>query len=156
MLPDRLAAAGVGGPDVRRLQQDGVLDAGGRTVRLEDVSAPRRGQRFAFVMDTRICDAVLVLADGADLLVIESTFLAEDGDLAERYGHLTARKAGAVAAEGGVRKLVLTHFSQRYDEPRRFRDEAAAEFGGEIVVAEDLDVVPVPGRDDVPPRETLR
>lgn len=154
MLPDRLAAAGIGGPDVGRLQREGVLEIGGRTVRLEDVSAPRRGQRFAFVMDTRMCDAVLDLADGADLLVIESTFLTEDADLADRYGHLTARQAGSVAAEAAVRRLVLTHFSQRYADPERFRDEAAAVFDGEIVVAADLDVVPVPRRDDTPPRRS--
>lgn len=151
MLPGKLAEAGVAGPDVGRLQREGTLVVGGRTVRLEDVSAPRRGQRFAFVMDTRLCDGVHRLAVGADLLVIESTFLTEDVDLAARYGHLTARQAGSVAAECGVRTLVLTHFSQRYADPGRFREEAAAVFDGEIVVAADLDVVPVPRRDDAPP-----
>jgi ribonuclease Z len=146
MLPDRLAAAGVAGPDVGRLQRDGVLEAGGRSVRLAEVSAPRRGQRFAFAMDTRLCDAVFALADGADLLVIESTFLEEDAALAARYGHLTARQAGTVAAESGVRRLVLTHFSQRYPDPDRYRVEAAAVFAGDLVVAADLDRVPVPAR----------
>jgi ribonuclease Z len=146
MLPDRLAAAGVSGPDVRRLQQDGVLRVGGRTVELAEVSVPRRGQRFAFVMDTRLCDAVPELADGVDLLVVESTFLAEDAALAERYGHLTARQAGQVAARCGVRRLVLTHFSQRYPDPRRYAEEAAAVYDGDLVVAADLDRVPVPPR----------
>ena len=149
MLADRLAAAGVAGPDVGRLQREGVLVVGGRTVRLEEVSLPRRGQRFAFVMDTRMCDAVLDLADGADLLVIESTFLTEDADLAHSFGHLTARQAGAVAAESGVRRLVLTHFSQRYDGQERFREEAAAVFGGDVVVASDLDRIAVPARDEM-------
>src|SRR5947209_8367832 len=70
MLPDRLAAAGIVGPDVRRLQAEGVLRAGGRTVELAEVSELRRGQRFAFVMDTRLCDAVGELAEGVDLLVV--------------------------------------------------------------------------------------
>jgi ribonuclease Z len=146
MLPDELARAGVTGPDVGRLQREGSLVVGGRTVRLEDVSAPRRGQRFAFVMDTRLCDGVHALADGADLLVIESTFLAEDADLAHRYGHLTAAQAGAVAEFAGARRLVLTHFSQRYPEPERFGDEAASAFGGEVAVAADLDRIAVPPR----------
>lgn len=93
MLPDALAAAGVAGPDVGRLQRLGSLEVGGRTVRLDAVSAPRPGQRVAFVMDTRLCDAVFALADGADLLVVESTFLDEDAALAHAYGHLTARQA---------------------------------------------------------------
>ena len=146
MLPEELARAGVSGPDVGRLQRSGWLDVGGRTVRLEEVSAHRPGQRVAFVMDTRLCGAVSALADGADLLVIESTFLEEDAALARDHGHLTARQAATVAAECGVRRLVLTHFSQRYPDPSRFADEAAAVFDGDLVVAADLGTVPVPRR----------
>lgn len=146
MLPEELARCGIAGPDVGRLQRAGFLDVGGRTVRVEEVSTPRPGQRFAFVMDTRMCDAVHALADGVDMLVIESTFLDEDSALAYSYGHLTARQAGAVAATCGVRCLVLTHFSQRYADPARFHAEAAAMYDGEIVVAQDLVRVPVPER----------
>ncbi|HEY3556689.1 MAG TPA: ribonuclease Z [Kribbella sp.] len=146
MLPDRLAEYGVTGPAVGRLQRAGSLEVDGRTVRLEDVSEVRRGQRFAFVMDTRLCENVLRLADGADLLVIESTYLSSEADLARRFGHLTARQAARVAAECGVRKLVLTHFSQRYLEPDRFYDEASKEFSGEVVVASDLSRISVPAR----------
>ena len=146
MLPDKLAAYGVTGPDVGRLQRAGSLDLGGRTVHVDDVSELRPGQRFAFIMDTRLCENVLRLADGADLLVIESTYLSSESDLARRFGHLTARQAARVAAECGVRKLVLTHFSQRYLEPERFYEEAAEEFSGEIVVASDLSRLSVPAR----------
>jgi ribonuclease Z len=97
-------------------------------------------------MDTRLCDAVFALAEGADLLVIESTFLSADARLATTFGHLTARQAARVAAESGVRRLVLTHFSQRYTDPARFAAEAAEEFDGDIVVAADLDRIPVPSR----------
>jgi ribonuclease Z len=142
MLPERLAAHGIAGPAVGQLQRTGRRGA----VTLDDVSAPRPGQRFAFVMDTALCDNVFALADGADLLVIESTFLTEDRDLAAFVGHLTAGQAGSVARQAGVRTLVLTHFSQRYQDASRFREEAAAEFAGEIVVAEDLMRIGVPGR----------
>jgi ribonuclease Z len=142
MLPDRLAAHGITGPAVGELQRAGRLGA----VALADVSAPRPGQRFAFVMDTGLCDSVYALAEGVDLLVIEATFLAEDASMASRYGHLTAGQAAAVARESRVRTLVLTHFSQRYLSPDRFLDEARAEFSGDIVVAEDLMRVPVPPR----------
>jgi ribonuclease Z len=146
MLPDRLTAAGIEGPDVGRLQREGRMDAGGRTVELDDVSEVRPGQSFAFVMDTRLCAAVHDLARGVDLLVIESTFLDADAELAGAYGHLTAGQAARVAAEAGVRRLVLTHFSQRYEDPGAFGAEAARWFDGEIVVAADLARVPVPRR----------
>ena len=113
---------------------------------LAEVSVPRPGQRFAFVMDTGLCDNVYALADAVDLLVIEATFLAEDAAMARRYGHLTAGQAAAVARESRVRTLVLTHFSQRYQDPARILDEAREQFDGEIVVAEDLMRVPVPAR----------
>jgi ribonuclease Z len=150
MLPDVLARLGISGPDVGVLQREGVLFHGGRTVHLDEASVPRPGQRFAFVMDTRLCDGVFALAEGADMLVIESTFLDSDARLAHDYGHLTAAQAARVAAECGVRRLVLTHFSSRYPDPTRFHDEAAAVFDGDIVVAEDLMRIPVPTRP--PPR----
>ncbi|GHF01374.1 ribonuclease Z [Amycolatopsis deserti] len=146
MLPERLAELGVRGPAVGRLQREGSIEVDGRRVELPEASEPRRGQRFAFVMDTRLCDGVFELADRADLLVIESTFLSADAALATEYGHLTAAQAGRVAAECGVRKLVLSHFSQRYAEPEAFRAEAGEFFGGEIVVASDISRVPVPAR----------
>jgi ribonuclease Z len=146
MLPELLSRYRIAGPDVGRLQRDGVVSADGRTVRVAEVSEPRRGQGFAFVMDTRLCDGVFALADGVDLLVIESTFLEEDAGLARQFGHLTARQAGSVAAHCGVRRLVLTHFSQRYPDPAQFAEEARQVYDGELVVAEDLQVVPVPQR----------
>jgi ribonuclease Z len=140
------AAAGVTGPDVGRLQREGVVVVDGRTVRVEDLSEPRLGQVFAFVMDTAWCDAAVELASGADLVVCESTFLAADAHLAERYGHLTAAQAGRLAREAGARRLVLTHFSARYANVQQFADEAAAQFTGDIVVAEDLMRIDVPRR----------
>jgi ribonuclease Z len=142
MVPELLAARGIEGPAVGELQRTGQLG----DVRLADVSEPRPGQSFAFVMDTGLCDSVFSLAEGVDLLVIESTFLDRDRHHAERYGHLTAGQAAAVARECGVRRLVLTHFSQRYTDAEEFRAEAAAQFDGDIVVAEDLIRVPVPSR----------
>jgi ribonuclease Z len=148
MLPDRLADHGVAGPDVGRLIRDGAVVTARGPVRLDQVSEPRRGQRFAFVMDTRLCDAAFELAAGADMLVCESTFAAADEGLAATYGHLTTVEAGRIAQEAGVRLLVLTHFSQRYDTDAgtRLLDEAGTSFGGQIVMARDLDRIPVPPR----------
>ncbi len=143
MLPERLAAVGVRGPDVGRLQREGRLGA----VRVEDVSVPRRGQRFAFVMDTAPCAGAEELADGADLLVAESTFTDDDADLAREYRHLTAGQAGALAAAGGAGTLLLTHFSSRYTDLEPLREQARATAGGAaVVVARDLDRVPLPPR----------
>jgi ribonuclease Z len=145
-IPELLTRHDIAGPTVGQLQRAGSIRVGDRRIAMADVSEPRPGQRFAFIMDTRLCDAVYALADGADMLVIEATFLAQDAGLASQYGHMTAKQAARVAQECGVRRLVLTHFSQRYPDLTGHRDEAAEVFGGDLVVAEDLMRIPVPKR----------
>lgn len=145
MLPARLAALGVAGPDIGRLQAAGRLDVGGREVRIDEVSEPRRGQVVALVMDTAWCDAALELADRADLLVCEATFLSTEEHLAREYGHLTAQQAGRLAKLAGARRLVLTHFSARYSDLEPFAAEARESFD-DVVLAHDLDRIPVPRR----------
>jgi ribonuclease Z len=146
LLPAKLAARGIAGADVGRLQRDGQLARNGGLVQLGEVSEPRRGQKFAFIMDTALCDAAFELADDADLLVCESTFAEADAELAEHYRHLTAGQAGQIAAAAGARRLVLTHFSQRYDDLTPLRRDAAAAYDGEIILVNDLDRVAVPPR----------
>ncbi|MCJ1677398.1 ribonuclease Z [Streptomyces sp. APSN-46.1] len=143
MVPELLARHGIKGPDVGRIQRDGQLNG----VTLDEVSEHRPGQRFAFVMDTRLCSGVDELADGCDMLVIESTFLDGDERLAIDHGHLTAGQAARAARDAGVRHLVLTHFSQRYSEPSEFERQArAAGFEGDLTIAADLVRVPLPKR----------
>jgi ribonuclease Z len=145
MLPDRLAAAGIHGPDVGRLQREGAIHVHDRRVTLDEMSEHRSGQSFAFVMDTRWCDAALELAARTDLFVCESTFLDRDRALAHDYGHLTAVEAGRIAQHAGARRLVLTHFSQRYVDDHAFLEEARRHHD-DVHVARDLDCVPMPAR----------
>ncbi|MET3772085.1 ribonuclease Z [Arthrobacter nitrophenolicus] len=144
LLPDRLAAAGIAGPDVGRLQREGTLNG----VNLEAVSIHRPGQRFAFVMDTAPCAGAEELADGADLLVAESTFSDDDAGLAQQYRHLTAGQAGELASHAGARALVLTHFSSRYgDDATMLAAQASARAGAAAVMAaSDLQHIPFPQR----------
>lgn len=147
MLRHLLEARSVRGPDVGRLLRQGRLSprSGGAPVRVEEVSTERPGQVVAFVMDTALCDGAFALAEGADLLVCEATFAEGEAGLARRYRHLTAGQAGRIAAESGVRRLVITHFSQRYPDARVLWEEAAA-VHGDVVCAEDLLRVAVPPR----------
>ncbi len=149
MLPDRLTAHGVTGPLISLLQRQGWVDApDGHRVTLADCAQPRPGQVMAFVMDTADCPGAVELARGADLLVIESTYLDSEEHLAASHGHLTARQAGRVAARAGARSVVLTHISERYgaEHDPLFLEQAAQEFDGTLTLAQDLDRVPVPAR----------
>jgi ribonuclease Z len=136
---DALEQAGISGPAVGELIERGSLTTPRGTFLVEDLSRPRRGQSFALVMDTRLCDAAIELAREVDLLVCESTFLSGEEKLAEEYGHLTALQAAALARDAGARRLVLTHFSQRHPDESVFAKEAARVFPV-VVAARDLDV----------------
>jgi ribonuclease Z len=148
LLPDRLAAAGIQGAEVGRLQREGAF--GG--VRLVDVSVPRPGQGFAFVMDTAPCRGAEELADGVDLLVAESTFSDDDGGLATQYSHLTAGQAGELAGGAAVGTLILTHFSSRYgDDVTLLEGQARGRAGSSAVIAaKDLDRIAFPKRRQLP------
>jgi ribonuclease Z len=135
---ERLTELGIRGPRVGELKRAGELLHEGRLIRLEDVTWRRRGAGFAFIMDTRLTDNCYRLAKDVDLLVCESTFLKSERNLAHRYAHMTASQAAEVAQSAGVGQLLLTHFSQRYGDSRRFRDEAGEVFG-HVRAARDLD-----------------
>ena len=145
MLPEKLAEHGIRGPMVRNLIEQGSIRVDGRTVGVEEVSVTRPGQVFAFIMDTRFCEAAVGLAAGADLVVAESTYLAEHQQQARERGHMTARDAARIARSAGARRLVLSHFSQRYPKSDAFLEEAKA-IHSDVVAVRDGDVIAVPPR----------
>lgn len=135
---ERLNAAGISGPIVGELFAKGSVVGPRGEVRLEDVSEEVPGQSFAFVMDTRSCNGAELLAAGVDMLVCESTFLESERQLADDYAHMTAADAGRLASKVGVKKLVLTHFSARYNDMSLFAAEAGR-FHPDVHVAKDFD-----------------
>jgi len=127
------------GPERRELV-DGksVLLGNGRMVKPDDVlGAWQKGTKLVFVGDAGRTDDILDFCQDADALVIESTYLNEDAEMAQQFSHLTAQKAAELAKEAGVKKLLLTHLSRRYRE-RDVLAEAQTVFP-ETVVARDFD-----------------
>ena len=88
-------------------------------------------------MDTRPCNNYLKLAKDADLLISEATYLEENKDKAENYLHLTAKEAGMLANQANVKKLILLHFSPRYQDIGKIREEAEEVFH-DVTCAEDF------------------
>jgi ribonuclease Z len=136
------------GPAYGRLQAGESIEVGGRTLRPEDVLGPaRRGRKVAFSGDTRPCEAFIAASAGADVIVHDSTFGDAEQERACETHHSTAFEAATVAAQAAAGKLVLTHFSTRYDTcPDVLKKQAARAFHGEIAVAEDGYAFEVPFR----------
>ncbi len=96
--------------------EDVTLDDGRRVPPEAVVGPPRPGGSFAYVTDTRPCEAAVTLARDADLLYHEATFGEDLPERAAETGHSTARQAAEIARRAGAKKLILGHFSARYKD----------------------------------------
>lgn len=92
------------------------------------------GRTLVYTGDTGPSDAVVKMADRADLFLCEATFVGERDNQTYPY-HLTAYEAGDIATRAGVGHLVLTHISHTVD-PFQSIAEAAERFSGPISYAE--------------------
>ncbi len=102
----------------------------------EELLIHGRGRRIGYVADAGGSpdnrSAIVELVRGADLLFCEGVFLHSDGRRAAETYHLTARQAGQIARRAGVRRLVVFHFSPKYEGRfAELEEEAEAAFAGE-------------------------
>ena len=132
------------GPDRGRLQAGETIALDDGTVVTPDqvLGPARAGRKLLVTGDTAPSLSFLELAQGAELLVHEATFLEEERDRARETSHSTAREAAQVAAASGVQLLALTHLSARYFGPEIARE--AREVFPETVVPRDFDVIEIP------------
>ncbi len=139
-LPERAEALGVpAGPERRRLVNgEAVTLADGRTILPDEVlGLERPGIAVAVTGDAARVDDLVDAVRGVDVLVCEATYLQQDVEMAQRFGHLLAAQAAWLAREADVRLLVLSHLSQRY-RVGQILDEVRPIFP-EVVVARDFD-----------------
>jgi ribonuclease Z len=139
------------GPERGRLQRgEGVVLADGQEVTSAQVLGPARpGRKLVLSGDTRPAASVVEASAGADVLVHEATFLADELERARETLHSTAGEAALVAREAGVRMLALTHLSTRYFGHQVV--EEAQELFPATVVPRDFDVVDIPFPERGPP-----
>jgi ribonuclease Z len=143
-LPEKAEALGVPQGPLRRdlVSGQAVTLADGRVIQPEDILGPiKRGTRLVHVGDAGVTDNLVESVRDADTLVIESTYLEEEADMAHQFAHLTARQAAELAVRANVKQLVLTHLSRRYRE-KDVLTEAQAVFPN-TAVARDFDVFTV-------------
>jgi ribonuclease Z len=133
---ERAAAMGIpSGPLFGRLKRGETITLDdGRELNGADFCGPtQKGRRVVYCTDTLYCESAVELARDADLLIHEATYAHVDEELAYRGMHSTSVMAARVAAEAGVRQLIMTHFSPRYApggplEPNELLREARVVF----------------------------
>ncbi len=111
---------------------DNVVLADGRQILAQDfVTAPIPGRKITILGDTVPCEQAENLARESDVLIAESTFAHAEWGLAAHSQHSTARQTALLAQSAGVRTLILTHISARYDDA-----DAAAQTGNHPLLTE--------------------
>jgi ribonuclease BN (tRNA processing enzyme) len=143
---DRLAGAYGEGPldDVYRFHdlRPGTFNIGPFTVTVDRVNHPvetygvrleHGGATLAYSSDTAPCDALIRLAQGADLFLCEASYI--DGEDNPPDLHLTGREAGEVATKSGVARLVLTHLVAAWGSEAEAFAAAESAYAGPVEVA---------------------
>lgn len=111
--------------------EDGEVIPNSRMVRPAD-----KPRSYAYCSDTSYMRNLHKMVEGVDALYHESTYISADEDKAKLYNHSTSRQAAMVARDACAGKLILGHFSARYDDERVLLDEAKEIFENTIMAAE--------------------
>lgn len=101
-------------------------------------SDPTPARSYAHLSDTVYIPGVADKIKGVDLLFHETTYLEEHASLAQPRGHSTARQAAMVARDAGARRLLTGHYSSRYNDEKKFVEEASVIFPNVILNREGL------------------
>lgn len=116
------------GPHMKKLKQGKTITINGKKIEPKQIIKITKGRKIAYIADTRPCKACYDLAQDADILIAESTYISNLKDKAEKYKHLTAQEAAQIASTANAKKLYLTHFSQRYKSTQEIEEDARVIF----------------------------
>jgi ribonuclease Z len=89
---------------------------------------PNKALSYAFCSDTEYKPEIVPIIKNVDLLYHESTFLEDKKELTRRTKHSTAKEAASIAELANVKQLILGHYSSRYDDLNKFKEEAQTIF----------------------------
>lgn len=116
------------GPLLGKLQEGKDIEYKGVKYKNEDLTYIKAGKKFSIVMDTAYTKNAITIAEEADILLCEATYLEEHAEKGEQYKHLTVTQAALIANNSNAKKLVMTHFSQRYSDVKELEEEARTIF----------------------------
>ncbi|MDA8768572.1 ribonuclease Z [Winogradskyella sp.] len=122
----------------RKLKQGAdVTNEDGKLIKNNTVTLPPpKSKSYAFCSDTAYNKAIVPIINEADVLYHESTFLEKNANLCEPTKHSSAKQAASIAKLANVGKLILGHYSTRYDDLSLFKTEAETIFSN-VELADD-------------------
>jgi len=113
----------------------------GNMIYFEDVTLPPKpSYSYAYCSDTAYHESICEYISGSTVLYHEATFTSENEERASATFHSTAKQAALIAKKAKVNKLLLGHFSARYEHEAQHREEAAAVFENVIAVTDGLTI----------------
>ncbi|MFP4656309.1 MAG: ribonuclease Z [Candidatus Woesearchaeota archaeon] len=116
------------GPHLKRLQKGQDIIWKEEKINHRQATYNVKGKKVGFIFDTKVCKNCYKIADDADVLISEATFTDEHQENAKNYKHMTAKDVGEIAVSSKTKKVILTHFSQRYRQPEEILKEVKSVF----------------------------
>lgn len=104
------------------------------------VTPADKPRSYAYCSDTRYVPDLWKEVEGVDVLYHESTYASDYADRARMYFHSTAKEAAEVAKAAHVGKLLLGHYSARYNDESKILKEARAVFPNSFLTKEGMAV----------------
>ncbi len=123
-IKQKVKALGIKGDMFKELLKKKSIKIGKRTIRLKDITFNEKGLKIAYATDTRPSNSTVTAANGADILIHESTYADAEKTLAKERHHSTAMEAATIAKRAKARRLVLVHLSARYRTADQISKEA--------------------------------
>lgn len=140
LLPDMIKFYNIPVKSLAKIKQgaDYVTEEG-RVIPHTHLTTPADLARsYAYCSDTAYSEKIIPIIEGVDLLYHEATFAEADALRAKETGHSTAKQAATIAKMANVKKLMLGHFSARYNNNKILLDEAKGIFPNTILANEGL------------------
>lgn len=128
----------------QKLQHGEDVSVNGKLIKSNEVVGPKReGRKVGISGDTRPSIELKDFFNSCDILIFESTYNHDYQDKAKETFHSTSTEAALLAKESNCSKLILTHFSSRYDDPNILLEEAKT-IHSNVDLAEDMKTFYVP------------
>lgn len=124
-------------PLLGNLQKGKNITYKGKKILASKATTLIKGKKITIIMDTAPTKNAVKIAKDSDVLIAESTWSKDLEKFVMKRKHLTAELAAKMAKQANAKKLILTHFSQRYQDIKNLETEAKKVFKNTIL-AEDF------------------